>query len=193
MLDSDQIFQQLQNQFSFLSGEDITSVLSKAQIKVLQKDEIFIKEGDTSKDIAFIMQGIIRVYHLRDGVEYTCQLRTEKKVFGNFESVLLNMPSRRYFAALEETTIVTINYDILNDILANNHILAQTRLSIVEQNLAFAIQKHDEFILYSPEERYVRLLEDQPDIPQRVPQKYIASYLGITPVSLSRIRKRLQQ
>lgn len=177
--------------FSFLSAEDINSVLLKAEIKVFQKEELFIKEGDTRREIAFVVKGIMRLYKLKKGIEYTCMIRDENKVVGNIESILLGVPSTRYIAALEETTLAIINYDTLSQTLGKNEKLNDTRIRILEQNLAMAIRKIDDYIIYTPEERYIKLLEDQPDIQQRVPQKYIASFLGITPVSLSRIRKRI--
>ncbi len=179
-------------QFPFLSEEEINSVIAQVQIRVLQKDEYLFQEGETRKTLGFILKGIVRIFFLKDGNDITCEFRMENMVVGNFESILLGLPSSRYFAPTEETMLATINYDELNKLLAKSNKLEQARILMLQQNLGESITKSDNYILYNPEQRYLHLLETNPSLPQRVPLKYIASYLGITPVSLSRIRKRIQ-
>ena len=192
-MDIQGVIQHFTKQFPFLSNDDISSVLELAQFKVLKKDENFVNDGDTRREIAFIVKGLIRIFTLRDGVDYTFSLIAENEIIGNFESILLGQHSTRYFTAIEDTTLIVIDHDRLDKVLAENGKLDQARIGILQQNLAKALQRSEHYVLYNPEERYLNLLKENADIAKRVPLKYIASFLGITPVSLSRIRKRLNR
>ena len=84
-----------------------------------------------------------------------------------------------------------MDYDLAQKIIENNPKLEKSRKFFLQKMLKDALERIESFVLYSPEERYVKYVESKPDIINRVPNKYIANVLGMTPVSLSRIRKRI--
>lgn len=92
---------------------------------------------------------------------------------------------------MEDTDLLEIDYDALQDLLENIPKLESTRKYFLMNMLAESMNRVESLILLSPEDRYRQLVEQKPNIINRVPNKYIATFLGITPVSLSRLRRRM--
>lgn len=189
----EKIISYFQERFPFLSEKDIENVVMSANLRSIPKDENFIKFGERRKEFGFVLQGVVRAYFIKNGNDLTWGVMMEGGIVGNFESILLNKPSSRYFAPIENSVVLLIDYDKLDKILISSEKLEKARKIILQETLAAAFCRSDNFVLYNPKERYLNLINEFPDILQRVPLKYIASMLGITPVSLSRIRKRLNQ
>ena len=125
------------------------------------------------------------------GEEITTMLRWENQITTNLDTILFNQASRFYFQALEQTEVLYMDYDLIQDIIAKNPKLEANRKHVLLNILKEAIGKIDSFVLLNPEERYLAFIKSNPDIINRVHNKYIANVLGITPVSLSRIRARI--
>ncbi len=192
-MNTNEIITHFQERFPFLSDKDIENVVLSASVRSIPKEKDFISCGDIRKEFGFVFKGIVRTYFIKDGNDLTWGVISEGGIVGNFESILLDQPSSRYFAPIEDSVLLLMDYDKLDKILIGSEKLEQARKIILQETLAKAFQRSDNFILYNPTERYLNLIEEFPDVLQRVPLKYIASLLGVTPVSLSRIRKRLNQ
>ncbi|MFB6453843.1 Crp/Fnr family transcriptional regulator [Chitinophaga sp. Hz27] len=162
------------------------------QVK-LEEGEAYIREGDTSRKLAFIEKGIIRAYTTKpNGDEATLLLRWEGQFIASHDTIIHHKPARFIYRALEPVTLVEIDYDKLDAALRERPEFEPLRVYFLKRMLSEALENIESFVMLSPEERYQRLLESRFDVVNRVPDKYIASMLGVTPVSLSRIRKRLQ-
>lgn len=171
---------------------DVQLLISAASRKSFEAGEYLIKEGSTKKDVFFIRKGLVRRFLLNEkGEEITTLIRWEEQVVTSADIVLFNQPSRFYFQTLEPTDVFVIDYDTLQNIIAKHPKLEQNRKFMLQKLLKEAIHHLESFQLLSPEERYLDFIQSNPDIDNRVPNKYIANILGITPVSLSRIRKRI--
>ncbi len=158
----------------------------------LEQGEAYIREGDTSKKLAFIEQGIMRAYAIKDnGDEATLFLRWEGQFIASHDTIILNEPARFIYRTLSAVTLLELDYDMLETILKQHPEFEPLRNYFLMKMLAESLNTIETFVLMSPEERYRQLVENRWDIVNRVPDKYIASMLGITPVSLSRIRKRM--
>jgi CRP-like cAMP-binding protein len=158
----------------------------------LETNEAYIREGENSRRLAFIEQGIIRVYITKkNGDEATLLLRGEGKFIASHDTIINRQPSRFIYRALEPVKLLQIDYDVLEDVLQNHPEYEPLRNFFLMKMLAESLKMLESFITQSPEERYRELLAERFDLVNRVPDKYIASMLGITPVSLSRIRKRM--
>lgn len=180
------------NIFYDLPIEDLVELFSKASAKKLYSGEVYINLNDESKKLAYIEKGIIRAYAFKEnGDEATLLLRWEDQFIGSHDSILLNKPSNFIYQALEETNILEIDYSEVEKIMAENPKYEPIRSHVLMSMLSASLKMIEDFILLNPEERYKKLIEEKFDIVNRVPDKYIASMLGITPVSLSRIRKRI--
>lgn len=175
-----------------LSMKDVQGLVQVAHRKSFEPLDYLIQEGSSKKEVFYIRKGLVRAFSINDkGEEITTGLRWEHQFVVSPDVILLNQASRFYYQALEQTETLSLDYDLLQTIVENNPQLQKNRKFILQKTLADALERIESFVLYSPEERYIRFVETKPDIVNRVPGKYIANILGITPVSLSRIRKRI--
>jgi CRP-like cAMP-binding protein len=175
-----------------ISLEDVYDLFNKATEIKLKAGDIYIDKDDFTKKLAYIITGIIRTYGVKDnGDEATLLLRWEDQFIGSHDSILLNKPSKFIYQALEETTVLEIDYTVVDEIMNQNPKYEPLRNFVLMSMLSGALGLIEDFVLLSPEERYIKLQAVNFNIVNRVPGKYIASMLGITPVSLSRIRKRI--
>ena len=166
------------------------AIIKSGFIKNFEKGTLLLEEGKMSNECYFIIKGCIRCYYIKEGEEKTTEFYTEEQavtpsVYGR------KHPSEYYLECVEDTIagvgtqeLETEMYQKFPQIESLNHALG-------EAIMAKYIETFAEFKIASPEERYLNLLKTRPDLIQRVPQHQIASYLGIKPESLSRIRKRI--
>ena len=158
----------------------------------LQAGEIYINHLEFTTKLAYIQQGIMRVYAVKDnGDEATLLLRWEDQFIASHEAIILNKPSTFIYQALEPIMLLELDYSIIEEIMHRNPQYEPLRNFVLKSMLGGALQMLEDFVMLSAEERYVKLLAENLDVVNRVPGKHIASMLGITPVSLSRIRQRL--
>jgi CRP-like cAMP-binding protein len=168
-------------------------ILRHLKIKSFSKGETIISVGEVRKEVFYIRKGLVRCYLINDkGEDITFQLFAEHQVFGNAHSILFDEPSRYIYMALEKTKVYSTDLKSFQT-LTNTHtdLTESNKMDIGRRILKTAVQRSESFVFLTPEERYQKYIEDNPNIINRVPDKYIASVLGITPVSLSRIRSRI--
>ena len=147
--------------------------------------------GHTCKTIYFINKGLARIYYLKDGIDITENFFFENNVIARVESLLTGKPSRKAIQILEDAEIVGINANELFKLYDRFPEIERLFRKIFEAAYVDTINRIEGMQFHSAEERYKALLEQAPDVLKRVPLKYVASYLGITQVSLSRIRAQL--
>lgn len=171
------------------------TLLKNLSSKTFGKGEIVIHEGDKSNSVFYIRKGLVRSYFINHkGEEITFQLFAERQIFGNVHAILFHEPSKFKFEALEKTKVYFTDAKTFQDLTSAQSVFLNTDSGIFgRQILKQAFQRIDSFVFLSPEKRYQQYLNDHPNLINRVPDKYIANVLGITPVSLSRIRKRLSK
>lgn len=173
-------------------NEEEKAILEKAfSRRSVPKKFKLIEEGKVAKELFFINQGLIRLYYNKEGEEITGFIFQEGLFASCYDSFLRQAPSIQVLETLEDCDLLVIDkegMDQLYEKLPVMHIIVR---KIAEQRFINAQQILSSFILDSPEERYLKFEENHKDLLFRVPQHYIASFLGITPVSMSRIRKRL--
>ena len=175
-----------------LTLQDVQQLLSHASKRSFAPTEYIIREGSEKRELFLITKGLIRSFLINDkGDEITTALFYENLTIVNSDMILYNTPSRSYYQAIEQTETFSIDYDTLQDIIKENSLLESSRKQILLNVIKEFQERIESFILYSPEERYLNYIENNSEILNRVPDKYIANILGITPVSLSRIRKRI--
>ena len=159
--------------------------------KKLRKKQYFLQEGDVLKHHGFVCKGCLRMYR-RDakGQEFISQFAIENWWIGDRESITSGKASKYNIDALEESDILLITKDEL-EALSKKIPAIQTLVQIVQENNVIATQNRiHAAISFSAEEKYLDFLQTYPDLFQRLPQQMIASYLGITRETLSRIRKQ---
>lgn len=173
-----------------LTNEEVRILSKQNFIKSFKKGTILLSEGQIAKECYFIMQGCIFSYYLVDGEVKVTEFFTESQPITPV-SYTTKRPSGYYLECLENCIVSIGTPESSAELMKKLPRLAALGAKIMENQLANQRMKYDEFIKLSPEERYKNLQNTSPDILNRVPQYLIASYLGIKPESLSRIRKRL--
>lgn len=188
-------FEKLKDVFPFfkeLSEEDVFEFLKHTRFLQLNAGDIFLERGSMKSNIYFVKTGLIRSYFVNEkGEEITNRLRYENQVMSCYEIDFLNEPSRFYLQAIEPTELFVMEVKTMRQIVHGNAKLETGLRFFVSNSLAEALSAVDDFMLLSPEKRYLKFLKEHPELLNRVPIKYIANILGITSVSLSRIRKRI--
>jgi CRP-like cAMP-binding protein len=149
-----------------------------------------LREGEVAQKMFFIRKGSLRVWFNNHGTDVTAQFFFEGEAATSLDSFFNNEPSLFTIEAMEPSHIAVFNKSDFDKLLANDHAFKDWFYQTALQKLLSHSKRLLSFIKNKPMERYKELMDQQPGIFQRVPQRYIASYLGITPVSLSRIRNR---
>ncbi|NAS12205.1 Crp/Fnr family transcriptional regulator [Poritiphilus flavus] len=159
-------------------------------IRSYKKGSVLLSEGDLGKECFFILKGCIYSYYLVEGELKVTEFFTEKQAITPV-SYTLKKPSEYYLECLEDCIVSIGSQERSAEIMKKIPRLATLGPNFLEDELASQRMKYDTFIKLSPEQRYQNLQEQSPELLNRIPQYLIASYLGIKPESLSRIRKRL--
>ncbi len=171
---------------------DVNQIYSKSKSVRLQAGDHFVKEGSSKRDVAFIFSGLMRYYEVNEkGEEITTSLAWEQQFVAPRNVILFEQPSESYIQAIEPTHLMVINYDLMQEILESSPKSDSLRQYFMLQRIALLSDRVRSFVMLKPEERYLQLIEQNPSLVDRVPNKYIANIIGITPVSLSRIRNRI--
>ncbi|MDA9555095.1 Crp/Fnr family transcriptional regulator [Pelobium sp.] len=165
-------------------------------LKKLNKNEYFVKTGDICEELGFIFDGSVRYCNMVDGVEITGYFTFKNNFITALKSYLTHEASLYDIVTLEDTTFVTISKKNIQLLLSNPLMACKMerfgRLISEQYNILFE-DRIKSFVLQTPEERYIDLLKSGKEIVKNIPLQYIAQFIGITPVSLSRIRKRIHQ
>ncbi|MGV3503466.1 MAG: Crp/Fnr family transcriptional regulator [Adhaeribacter sp.] len=160
----------------------------------LRKKEDLVACGTVCDEVAFIVSGSFRFFFVKDGNEISNYFCFQGEMVSSYQSFLTRTPSFPAVQAMEDATLICFSHAGLQQLLANPMLaLKMERFGrlVAEYLICCYEQRVTSIMTQTPEERYRELLSKQPDLLQRIPQHYVANYLGITPVSLSRIRRRL--
>lgn len=173
-----------------LTDEEKNAIVSLDIFRTFKKGTPLLQEGQKSKDSYFVLKGCIRVYYIIDGEEKTTAFYTELEALTP-HCVINKTPSEYFISCVEDSILLVSNSDMSAEV-NNKFPKFDTMCRMFSEEL---LAKHqidfDEFKTSSPEQRYLNLLQKRPDLIQRVPQHQLASYLGIKPQSLSRLRARI--
>ena len=173
-----------------LSEDEKKAIVSLDLFRTVKKGTILLKEGQKSKDSYFVLKGCIRTYYVLDGEEKTTAFYTEMDPLTP-HCVINKAPSDYFIGCVEDSILTVSNSDMEAEINSNFPKFEIMCRMLSEELLAKQRLDFDEFKTSSPEQRYLNLLQKRPDLIQRVPQHQLASYLGIKPQSLSRLRARI--
>jgi CRP-like cAMP-binding protein len=173
-----------------LTEDEKNAILSLDLFHSVKKGTTLLKEGQKSQEEYFVLKGCIRKYYIINGEEKTTAFFTEMEGVTP-HCVKNNAPSEYFISCVEDTILTVTNPDMgveVNTKFPKFEIMCRM---LSEELLAKQQINFDEFKTSSPEQRYLNLLQNRPDLIQRVPQHQLASYLGIKPQSLSRLRARI--
>lgn len=175
-----------------LTEDEKNTILSLDIFRSVKKGTTLLKEGQKSKESYFVLKGCIRTYYVIDSEEKTTAFYTEMEALTP-PCVITKTPSEYYISCIEDSILTVSNSDMEVGINSKFPKFETLCRIFSEENLAKQQINFDEFKTSSPEQRYLNLLQKRPDLIQRVPQYQLASYLGIKPQSLSRLRARITE
>jgi CRP-like cAMP-binding protein len=185
------INQGMKAKFPYLSDDKLQEIISQGEIILLNRDEIYLHTGERACKVGVVLQGLMRNYILREnGQEVTVAFASDMQPVAPYTSIFLNQPSGETCRAVERSLLFSLDFDVFKNKMETDPIYTRVYSDIVQESVVAAIARIEDFAKKSPEQRYQRLLDTHGYLVDRAPLKYLASYIGITPVSLSRIRKR---
>jgi CRP-like cAMP-binding protein len=187
-------FKKFIQQITPISDKEFEQTVIFFKEHILKKGDFFVKQNKVCKRIAFINKGALRIFYLNDKAEETTScFCTENSLATSYKSFILQQPSTLSIQALEETELLIIDYDHLQKLYSN---------SIVWQNIGRAVAEREYIVVEqyasvlnneTAKEKYLRLLQEQPTVLQKANIGDIASYLGVTRRTLSRIRQEISK
>jgi len=159
--------------------------------RFIKKGDFFLGEGQVCKYAGFIVKGLMRYYINHDGEDRTYDFAHENNFVCNYESFIPKTPSTKIIQALEDCEILQISYEDLQILYKSIEEGERLGRLVIEQVFIQTLQALTSFYTDAPEYRYEKFIQKHPDLQQRISQYHIASYVGVKPQSLSRIRKRI--
>jgi CRP-like cAMP-binding protein len=186
------LFRQHLQRFVVFTDDEWELLVPHLQEKKLKKDQVFAEEGKKAKDIAFVLEGNLRQFYTKDGEEKTTYFYFEYHLMSSYLSCITGKPSELSIVALSDCQLLVFTYPVLQSLYKQS--IAWERFGrLIAEYIAIGLEERMVgLLMLSPEERYRQLLAgNKQKILERIPQHYIANYLGITAVSLSRIRNRI--
>jgi len=185
------LLRQMLLHFPLLTKEDIDLIIERSNIQSYKKGTVLLKEGQISKECYSVLKGVVREFYLVDGEEKTTAFYTEGMPVNSFSSFTNETASKHYLVCAENCVLVVGTQSLEEEMCQHIPKLESIIRKEVERLTGEAQDEFAKFITSTPEQRYLHLIDTRPDLINRVPQHQIASLLGITPESLSRIRKRI--
>lgn len=179
------------NMLTPLNREDEEAICEVAELIDYPKKTIVCDEGQVARHMQFITEGAMRQYFNKDGDEICALFFLNGQFATILASFITRQPAVQVLETMEDTKTVSLSHEALYHLYATRPNIERVGRMAMERRYAFAQMLLASHILDTPEQRYEKILTFEPDLVNRIPQHYLASYLGITPVSLSRIRKRI--
>lgn len=179
---------ELLNSIGSVTRDDYELLVEISTSRRLEKGAFWLREGMVGKDVAYIKKGYLRKYYIQKGNDITDYFYLDGNFTGDLPSILSGNPTYSFIEAMENTELLVWTYESLNDLAEKSFNIEHLLRKITELGFVTFYNRTKSFITQSPKERYDFLMNEQPQILQRATQYHIASFLGITPQHLSRIR-----
>jgi CRP-like cAMP-binding protein len=187
-----EIFIKALNALSRVPNNQVENIVAIAKLQTLKKGASFIKQGEIPRKFAFTIRGLFRYYYMNEkGNEYTRGFFPENTFVSSYSAMSNGRESYFTIEALEDSSFFMINYSDWKELLKQDTCWNYLSMALLEKWFNVKESREREFLLHDAETRYHTFLEVFPGLDKRIKQRYIASYLGITPGALNRIRKEM--
>lgn len=175
-----------------LLPEEVEFLLNHVPVIDIKKNEYLLKEKEISTAFYFVEKGLIRMYYLVDGVEKTTYFYEANSFVSSYESFTKQIPSKNYIQAITNAKVAVFNMEVVFEILKKFPRFESLSRIVMEEELSIYQEMISSFITMDAKQRYLNLLKIKPHLLLQVPQYQIATYLGVSPETLSRIRARIK-
>lgn len=173
-----------------LSSTELEDITSKFKSKVVKKNDYLLKQGNICKDLVFVQKGCLRLYYLKDDIEVSVWFAFPKSSAVEIYSFISENPSNYFLQAIEDSEVHYLSKTDLNKLYQSQPKMQEMMRNFWEDVILNLINRFTALQKDSAEKRYLDLL-NKPAYLKTIPQKYLASFIGVTPTSLSRIRKQI--
>lgn len=172
-----------------LAPEETTALLSRwTNRQSLKRNDFLIQKGQTESALFYVLSGSMRIYFPHKDEEICVGFAHEHNLICSYPSFIRQQPSDYYIQALGKTEVVSIRRSDFYGLFDAHHSIERIWRMLEEEALLGKIERETEMLTFAPEERYKRLMDRSPHVFRTIPRKYIASYLRMTPETLSRIK-----
>ncbi len=179
--------------FVDLSDDEIQFLVENTEVISLEKNNVILAEGQISREFYFVNSGCLRMYYISRGEEKTAYFYTENMFVSSYRSFTKQIPANHNIATIEEAELIVFSLESVQKFVSFSSTFEMLARVMMEEELAAYQEMISAFIAHSAEERYLKLVSEKPNLLQRIPQHLIATYLGVTPETLSRIRSRIHK
>jgi len=195
MSDKNEFVARHMRSFASLTDQDIALGQPFWKSRTIKKGDFFNMQSMVCNDLGLIVKGIFRIYYHDPQTDADKNLFffSENQFVVSFRSFISQKACWYFIEAMEDSEIVFISYQDLNYLYEVNTNWAKFGRLLAELFFSYAQTRTEEFVFFSHEQRYLRLLEEHPNLIERIPAYHVSSFLGITNPSLSRIRKRIKK
>ncbi len=173
------------------NAEEWEAFASVARVKKLKKKDMLLEAGQVCDFIAFVNSGVLREYSYQNGKETTVDFVSENQFISDYQSFIMNSSSKQYLEALTDLDLLILKKDAIDSLFDKYKIWERFGRLIIEKVFCRVEAKRKDIITNNHEQQYRDFVNAYPQIIQQVPQYYIASYLGLSPEHLSRLRKKV--
>ena len=182
-------FEDFVHHFVNLEDKDVETIMPYIGFMEFEKRQTILSTNEKCKGIYFVSQGLFRVYTLKDAVEVNITFMKENEFFTDYESLMSGNNCKYGIEAIESTKIIFLPYDKLLESYDKSHMLERLGRLMVERALANLIALNNSSSNLKAEQKYAEFEQNNKDLVHRIPLKHLASFIGIAPESLSRLRK----
>ena len=177
-------------QYGELTDHDLERIEATAKLRNVRKGSHLLSEGEVCSDFFLVVSGAFRLHYLREGVDTSVWFSFENNSSIELYSYLSGSPSEYFIECIEDGEVLVMAKQQVDSICESNERIKKLFGMFWQDVVQSLVKRLTDLQKYSPRERYIRLLEDT-DYLNRIPQKYLASYIGVTTTSLSRIKRNL--
>ena len=186
-------FMKTLNTVTPIPSKELEKLKDISKLKKLNKGEYFLRQGDRCSHIAFVIDGLFRITYLtEEGKEFTKSFLPENSFLISYSALVEERESYFSIEALENSTIIVIDYHEWLKLFKDEVSWHKLLVSILQKAFCKKEAREREFLLFDAQARYQSFLENHADLNARIKQHVLASYLGITPVALSNLKKKLK-
>lgn len=174
-----------------LPDAELEDIVSKFKKKKVKKNVLLLVAGEVCKDLIFVQSGCLRLYYLQEDVEVSVWFALRHSSAIEIYSFISETPTNNYLQAIEESEILYLPKSALNKLYETHPKMQEMMRKFWEDVILHLLERFTALQRDSAEQRYLDLL-NKPELLQTIPQKYLASFIGVTPTSLSRIKKNIR-
>ena len=193
-METDKRFIQFLNKFVSLSQDEYNQFLAPyIKLRKFGKKETVLQEGETENYINFIISGLVRKFYKKEKEEINTQISFENHIIHSQESFHSRKPSEYTVETIEPTIMLSISFDDLEEVYSSSHKMEHLGRVIITAAMVIKDNWQMQMIKHSPRERFIKFVNKNPELLQRVPQKYLATFLNIKPETFSRFKHLLRE